>query len=389
MAMLCTTAGFVLQTEAAAAWTTAHFGAAPGLAHEITSSVAIAFLYSAAATLGTWLIAAGVQKQVMREAVAIPLLVLLVALDLARANLGAYHTGPSEAATFIPPLAEAIKAQEGPLTPGRFRLVATHEEMVGWPEDLARTVGYYGALSIERRQALDVLHNAAYQLESIMPQLAGYSPQFAETLRHGMSLGAAARFNVTYYISRRYHLRGPTLSRMIVAELPPYDLVLFRNPVPPKPRVYLSKKPERSVKPVDPAVLFARPDFLNGEVDVIETSALTLPGPATEGLARIERYALEEVRVRVETPQPAVLILLDSFDKGWTARLETGEDVPIMRANALVRAVVVPAGAHVVTFSYQTPLLKAGAWASLTGVLLCIGLIVRARRRPRRTESGV
>jgi uncharacterized membrane protein YfhO len=60
-----------------------------------------------------------------------------------------------------------------------------------------------------------------------------------------------------------------------------------------------------------------------------------------------------------------------------------------MRANALVRAVVVPAGAHVVTFSYQTPLLKAGAWASLTGVLLCIGLIVRARRRPRRTGSGV
>jgi hypothetical protein len=176
---------------------------------------------------------------------------------------------------------------------------------------------------------------------------------------------------------------------MIVAELPPYDLVLFRNPVPPKPRVYLSKKPERSVKPVDPAVLFARPDFLNGEVDVIETSALTLPGPATEGLARIERYALEEVRVRVETPQPAVLILLDSFDKGWTARLKTGDDIPIMRANALVRAVVVPAGAHVVTFSYQTPLLKAGAWASLTGVLLCIGLIVRARRRPRRTGSGV
>jgi len=369
----------------AAAWTTAHLGAAPGLVHEITSSVAIAFLYSAAATLGTWLIAAGIQKQVLREAVAIPLLVLLVTLDLARANLGAYHTGPSEAATFIPPLAEAIKAQEGPLTPGRFRLVATHEEMVGWPEGLTRTFGYYGALSIERRQALDVLHNAAFQLESIMPQLAGYSPQFAEAIRHGMSFGAAARFNVTYYISRRYHLTGPNLSRMIVAELLPYDLVLFRNPVPSKPRVYLSKKPERSVKPVDPAALFTRPDFLNGEVDVIETSALTLPGPATEGLAQIERYAPEEVRVRVETPQPAVLILLDSFDKGWTATLETGTELPILRANALVRAVVVPAGTNVVAFSYQTPLLKAGAAASLAGCLLCFGLITHAwwrRRHP-------
>jgi uncharacterized membrane protein YfhO len=71
------------------------------------------------------------------------------------------------------------------------------------------------------------------------------------------------------------------------------------------------------------------------------------------------------------------------FDKGWTATLETGATLPILRTNVLVRAVAVPAGAHVVTFSYQTPLLKAGAWASLTGVLLCIGLLTHARWRTR------
>jgi hypothetical protein len=388
MAILCATAGFALRTEAAATWTAAHFGAAPGLAHEITSSAALAFLYSAAATLGAWLITVGIRKQVLREAAALPLLVLLVTLDLARANLGAYHTGPSEAATFIPPLTEAIRAQEGSLVPGRFRLVATQEEIVHWPEEVTRTLGYHGALSVERRQALDVEHNAAFQLESALPQLAGYSTQFAETMRHGMGFKAAARFNVTYYISRRYHLKGPNLSRMIVAELPSYDLALFRNPLPPKPRVYLSKNPERAVKPVDPAALFTRPDFLSGEVDVIETTDRTLPGPVTDGFARIERYAPEDVQVRVETPQPAVLILLDSFDKGWTAALESGAPLPIMRANALVRAVAVPAGKHVITFSYQTPLLKAGAWASLAGVLLCTGILARARCRLRRTGDG-
>jgi hypothetical protein len=50
-----------------------------------------------------------------------------------------------------------------------------------------------------------------------------------------------------------------------------------------------------------------------------------------------------------------------------------------------VRAVIVPAGSHVVTFSYQTPLLQQGAWASLTGVLLCLGLIAHARGRRRHT----
>jgi hypothetical protein len=335
-----------------------------------------------------WLITAGIRKQVLREAIAFPLLVLLVTLDLARANLGAYHTGPSESVTFIPPFVEAIKAQEGALAPGRFRIAATYEATVHWPEDLAYTFGYYGALSIERRQALDVLHNAAFQIESIMPQLAGYSSQFAEAMNKRMGFASAARLNVGYYIGRRYHLREPRLVQAIVAELPPYDLVLFRNPVSPKPRVYLSQKPERADTPVEPAALFARPDYLNGDVDVIETPEGALPGPAPDGRARIEAYAPEQVRVRVETPHPAVLILLDSFDTGWTATLDNGVAVPIRRANALVRAVVVPAGTHRVTFAYQTPLLKAGAWASLTGVVVCLGLVAQARWLPRRRRTG-
>ncbi|TAL11963.1 MAG: hypothetical protein EPO02_02965 [Nitrospirae bacterium] len=386
-AILCAAAGFALRTDAAAAGITAHFGAAPELAHEIAHAVAIAFLYSAAVTLGTWLIAAGAQRQVLQASVALPLLVLLITLDLARANQGAYHTGPSKAATFMPPLAEAITAREGPLTPGRFRLVATYEESASWPEDLARTAGYYGALSIERRQALDVLHNAAFQLESVMPQLAGYSRQFADAMRHGMNFEVGARYNVTYYISRRYHVKNPHLSRMIVAELPPYNLVLFRNPVPPKPRVYLSRKPELSVKPVDPAVLFVRPDFQSGEVDVIEARGHALPGPAAGGAASIEQYKPEDVRVRVTALQPAVLVLLDAFDKGWAATLDDGTDLPIMRANALVRAVVVPSGTHIVTFAYQTPLLKAGAWASLAGLVICLGLLAQARRETHRAMS--
>jgi uncharacterized membrane protein YfhO len=87
--------------------------------------------------------------------------------------------------------------------------------------------------------------------------------------------------------------------------------------------------------------------------------------------------------VWVETPQPAVLTLVDAFEKGWTATLESGLELPVMRANALVRAVMVPAGTHLVTFSYETPLLKAGAWASLAGVLLSIGFLAYARCRMR------
>src|SRR2546427_10264723 len=91
--------------------------------------------YSAAATLSAWLITAGVQKQVLREAIALPLLVLLVTLDLARANLWAYHTGPAEVATFTPPLAEALRAQEENIGPGHFRVVSTFERTLVVPQE--------------------------------------------------------------------------------------------------------------------------------------------------------------------------------------------------------------------------------------------------------------
>lgn len=205
-------------------------------------------------------------------------------------------------------------------------------------------------------------------------------------MQQRLDISAAARLNVAYYIGQRSYLKDPRYAEGVVAILPDYDLALFRNPIPAKPRAYLSLKPERTALPVDPAALHARPDFLSGEVDVIETSDAPLPGPASGGSATIERYAPEEVRVLVETPQPAVLILLDAFEKGWTAALESGTDLPILRANALVRAVVVPAGRHIVTFRYETPLLQAGAMASLAGVLCCLALITRANRRSRESR---
>ena len=383
VAVLCTGTGLLLRSDAASAWTAASFRAPADLAHEVADSAGVAFLYSSAAALGVWLIHAGARRRWLSEVLFLSFLISLITLDLSRANLQAYHTASAELASFTPPLAEALRAQEGNVGPGHFRVVSTFELTLVVPQEIMQMLGFYGSVSVERRQALDVEHNAQFHLETLSPLLPGYSAQFATAMNKPMGFEALARFNVSYYIGRRYHLQGQRLARTLVSELPPYDLALLRNPVPVKPRAYLSLRPERAATPVDPVALLARPDFLSGDVDVIETSDATLPGPALSGSAVIERYAPEEVRVRVETPQPAVLILLDSFDKGWTATLESGLALPILRANALVRAVAVPAGIHVVTFFYQTPLLKAGATVSLVGCLLCTGLLTHAWWRHR------
>ncbi len=284
------------------------------------------------------------------------------------------------------PGAEVLQAREGQLEAGRFRIVTIGSEgrfAFRLPEHVDRLLGPEGPGSVRRRQGLDLEHNALFHIESANHSLPGFNAALAILPRQPKGMETTARLNIKYFIGPRLHTRDPRLAGMLIAELLDYDLALFRNPVPAKPRAYLSRRPEGTASPVDPTTLTARADFQSGEVDVIETSAVTLPGPARAGTAMIERYAPEEVRVRVETPQPAVLILLDSFDKGWTAKLENGVEIPIMRANALVRAVVMPTGVHTVTFRYETPLLRVGAAASLAGTLLCLGMIVYGRWRRR------
>ncbi len=384
-AALSAVAGLGLRTDAASTWTAASFGTPEDLARYVTGSAGLAFLYSAVAALGMWLIALGGQRGWLREWVLSLALVALIAFDLARANFGAYHTGPAEAATFLPPFAKAIAAREGGLVPGRFRLISLRDAQFFAPESIRRLLGYQ-ASAVERRQALALDHNAEFHIESAYYYLSNAD---RTKLPPAVGTDVAARFNVVYYVGRRVHLENPRYARGVVAVLPEYDLVLFKNPAPAKPRAYLSLRPERTASPVNPGALYTRPDFLNGEVDVIETSDAQWPGPVREGTATIERYAPEDVRVRVETSHPAVLILLDAYEKGWTATLESGTKLPIMRTNVLVRAVAVPAGVHVVTFRYETPLLRVGAGASLAGVLLCIGFLTHARWRTRSSEDRV
>jgi hypothetical protein len=382
VAILCACAGLIFRSEAISAWIAASFEAPPALAQEMTDATAYAFLFSTVASLGMWLVIAGAAKGWLREALLLATLPAIIALDLAHANIAVYRTAPAEAASFEPALVRALRAHEGTLMPGRFRLVTILDSKSVVPKRIFRLMGYESD-QVMGRQALYPEHNAQFHLEAADGHLPGYSAAHSAMLPKKLGVEVARRFNVTYFIGRRSYLQSPQFANSLLAVVPDYDLALFRNPVPPKPRAYLSQRPERAISPVDPVTLRQRPDFLSGDVDVIETTDSTLLGPAFSGSAMIERYEPEEVLVHVETPQPAVLILLDAFDKGWTAMLETGAEMPILRANVLVRAVVVPAGTHTITFRYETPFLRIGAMASLAGCLICIGFVVRERWRTR------
>ena len=85
---------------------------------------------------------------------------------------------------------------------------------------------------------------------------------------------------------------------------------------------------------------------------------------ADERKPHIVAYEPDRVVVEVEAAAPAFLILSDLYYPGWHAAVD-GQRAPLLKANYLMRAVPVPAGRHVVEFTYAPFSFRAGVAASL------------------------
>ena len=97
------------------------------------------------------------------------------------------------------------------------------------------------------------------------------------------------------------------------------------------------------------------------------------PLPSTAAVA-IERYERHDVAIRVNTPQPGLLVLADQYAPGWVAQLD-GDATPIYETNLVQRGVLIPAGEHLVTFAYRPVALYQGGAISLVALLLILTLL--------------
>jgi hypothetical protein len=132
-----------------------------------------------------------------------------------------------------------------------------------------------------------------------------------------------------------------------------------------------------------------------GAVSAPGPRSLTPDPPHTPGAASITSYDSEEVAVRVTSERAAYLVLTDPFFPGWVARLD-GQRASLLQADYLFRAVAVPAGAHMVTFTYEPVWIARGALLSLLAFAFVLAIaashglaVLRARlalvRRAERT----
>jgi len=95
------------------------------------------------------------------------------------------------------------------------------------------------------------------------------------------------------------------------------------------------------------------------------------------GEARLLEYTPTQIVAQADLSAPGYLILADRFDDGWKAYVDDAE-VPIARANGVERLVAVPAGSHVVRFSYVSFPIMLGLGISAVAALAWLGLLVAA-----------
>ncbi|WP_288659153.1 YfhO family protein [uncultured Limosilactobacillus sp.] len=116
-----------------------------------------------------------------------------------------------------------------------------------------------------------------------------------------------------------------------------------------------------------------------------------LDGNYTREVRAIQRHALTDLKFsrnrvsgRITTPRTGVLTSSIPYSSGWRVTVN-GQPATTVRTNQAFLGVRLPAGTHHVTFTYQTPGLRTGAWISLvglvwTGLAVAVTLVVKRRR---------
>jgi hypothetical protein len=129
-------------------------------------------------------------------------------------------------------------------------------------------------------------------------------------------------------------------------------------------RYSVERNPERAL-----ATLFEEGfDYLSTVV-LDREPELPISAEEPEGQVQIQTEGFNRLDLEVRSSGNSILLLNDTHVPGWRATVN-GRPVDILMANSAFRAVVVPAGNHVVSFRFRHGGMKTGT------LLTCLGLAI-------------
>jgi hypothetical protein len=198
-------------------------------------------------------------------------------------------------------------------------------------------------------------------------ELTGLRPkEYLHLLERFSAAGRDMRYRFLSWAGTRYYLvtAPPPMPASKLADLPALpSLALYESePVGGRARVVPTASVETDAtkqidRLFDPSVQLAANEV--GSASIVDETAT-------------------RVTVQATAPRGGDLLLLDSFDPGWTVHVD-GKRVPLRRAGGVFRAVHLDNGSHTVTFAYCPRSFMVGAAISALAV---VALSLAARRRP-------
>jgi hypothetical protein len=99
------------------------------------------------------------------------------------------------------------------------------------------------------------------------------------------------------------------------------------------------------------------------------------PQPARNSRATIIAENPQHITIQTSLAAAGYVVLLDTYYPGWVAQVDDNP-TPVYRANYIGRAVFVPAGEHIVQFSYQPLSFRIGVGLSLFMLVVLAGVLL-------------
>ncbi len=145
----------------------------------------------------------------------------------------------------------------------------------------------------------------------------------------------------------------------------------------------------------DPAEIFYA--MVNAKFDpreevILETEPNPKPLPAkVAGVVKLVNFSTDWLEIEADVPSPAILLVTDTFAKGWRARALRGSaqsSYQVMPANLSLRAVPLAAGHHLLRMEYEPIGFRIGKWVSIISLAAFLALAAMCLRRRSRAVSG-
>jgi hypothetical protein len=235
----------------------------------------------------------------------------------------------------------------------------------------------------------------AYSVDARVGNIDGYSgilPKryglFTQAFRSGQSsIEAYRRLGVTHVVKGSNDAEGLTTMRAwtsggkVLFDDPRWGVEVWQTPHRPWAAFVAGA---RSVKGREEALRVLSAGLEAGNEDVVLEGAL--PREFSMGKVIQASRSTEQVRIEAETSGPGLLVINEAWSPGWNATLD-GFPVTVHPADVLARAIIWPAGRHVLEMRYEPSDIRLGYWITVAGVIGTLMIAGRSVRDTRRKGS--